>query len=276
MVEYWHGEVTPAMARKWLEGNHLNRMINNQRVNTFARDMKAGRWRDNGETICFDTTGALLNGQHRLSAVVKSGCPVMMSCIFGVEDGGNYDTGRPRNSRDTLILNGVSPSLATNPNISLIKLIKFMEYGTQATIIISNDEIMEFIKQHESSFWELNQITAGLRTGHSAGLRVNIRRAPLMVALFFAIENGADTQRLRDFVTICNTGICTSEQDTAAAVFRNDLLKTQGKTTANLADRLAFELAAEKAISDFLCGVARRKTYLGTSAPSFKRTFYYK
>lgn len=65
--------ITPDMAREYLKSNSMNRPLNDRTVNLYAQEMRTGNWKLNGEAICFGKNGALLNGLHRLYAIVKSG-----------------------------------------------------------------------------------------------------------------------------------------------------------------------------------------------------------
>lgn len=87
--------VTPELASSWLSSNDKNRSISRPHVLRLAEAMKNGQWSLNGQTISFDDNGRLLDGQHRLSAVVESGVTVQMSVAIGVTDPGafvTYDT----------------------------------------------------------------------------------------------------------------------------------------------------------------------------------------
>lgn len=66
--------ITPAMARFWLDNLNYgdNRPISRSRVAYYVRQVKAGRWVLNGQPIIFDSEPRLLNGQHRLSAIVEA------------------------------------------------------------------------------------------------------------------------------------------------------------------------------------------------------------
>jgi hypothetical protein len=71
--------VTPAMAEKWLKKNHPeNRRISPDRVTSLANDMLAGGWKLTHQGICFDAGGFVIDGQHRLSAIVQSRTAVDM------------------------------------------------------------------------------------------------------------------------------------------------------------------------------------------------------
>src|SRR5437870_5147015 len=70
-------EVGPELATRWLEGNVHNRKLREDVVARYARDMKAGRWLLTHEPIAFNKNGdTLVDGQHRLWAVVESGATV--------------------------------------------------------------------------------------------------------------------------------------------------------------------------------------------------------
>lgn len=77
-------EVTPRTAAEWLTLNRRNRRARTLLVSKYAADMAAGQWRMAGEPIKFDTSGNLLDGQHRLSAVMLSGATVTMLVVRGL------------------------------------------------------------------------------------------------------------------------------------------------------------------------------------------------
>jgi len=69
--------VTPDMAREWLESQGTNRKPAPTVIASYARAMSDGVWiADPALPIWFDDDGSLIDGQHRLHAVVKNGNPV--------------------------------------------------------------------------------------------------------------------------------------------------------------------------------------------------------
>lgn len=64
--------VTPAIARQYLEHNTHNRPINRAHVRELADELRAGRWRETHQGLAFATDGRLLDGQHRLMAIVEA------------------------------------------------------------------------------------------------------------------------------------------------------------------------------------------------------------
>lgn len=65
--------ITPKLAERMLTRNPKNRVFRDGVARKYTRDMIAGNWVMNGEAIQFDTNGDLINGQHRLTACVRSG-----------------------------------------------------------------------------------------------------------------------------------------------------------------------------------------------------------
>jgi hypothetical protein len=104
-------EVTPERAKVWLESNGHNRSLRPALIHSYARDMREGRWRRNGEAIKFDRFGNLLDGQHRLHAVVAAELTVVMLVVHGLEPESQetMDSGARRTAGDALRLLGRQP-----------------------------------------------------------------------------------------------------------------------------------------------------------------------
>lgn len=64
-------KLTPSDARSIIDSHKNFRSLSNSTVNTYTRLMNEGKW--NLSIILIDTDGMLVDGQHRLAAVVKSG-----------------------------------------------------------------------------------------------------------------------------------------------------------------------------------------------------------
>ena len=101
-------DVSPATAEKWLARNPSNRNLRKPIVDSYARDMAAGNWMLNGETIKFDNAGHLIDGQHRLSAIVAANATVSMVVVNGVAPDvmDTVDVGAKRTYADALKLQG--------------------------------------------------------------------------------------------------------------------------------------------------------------------------
>lgn len=101
--------LTPELAAEMLEHNTLNRPLSDQHVSRIARQIKTGKWRFNGDTIKIADTNDVLDGQHRLWAVIEAKVPIETILVRGIERDAfaTIDTLRKaRSGSDILTLNG--------------------------------------------------------------------------------------------------------------------------------------------------------------------------
>lgn len=92
--------VTPELARIWLVNNNFNRPKNSETVAKYVRQISEGHWRLTHQGIALTKHGFLLDGQHRLWAIIESGVTLPMR-IFINEPIDNYeviDCGRNRSN----------------------------------------------------------------------------------------------------------------------------------------------------------------------------------
>lgn len=103
--------LTPERANELLEHNTHNRPINDQHVHRIAAQIKGGKWRYNGDTIKVSDDGAVLDGQHRLWAVIEAKEPIQTIIVYGIEREAfsTIDTlRRPRSGADVIALSGTT------------------------------------------------------------------------------------------------------------------------------------------------------------------------
>lgn len=96
--------VTPAMAQQWLESNSENRSLRRAHVIALARDMREGLWRMTYDPIRFDVRGVLIDGQHRLSAIVLADVSIEMVVVTNLDTAVRdvVDAGLKRTAGDVL------------------------------------------------------------------------------------------------------------------------------------------------------------------------------
>ncbi|MFG3617439.1 hypothetical protein [Nocardia sp. NPDC047654] len=100
--------IDPEKAEQYLGKNHSNRNLRKAHYLSQASDMKAGRWQPSHMSIAFDTRGKLIDGQHRLHAIVESGIPIWLFVARNVEASVQevIDTSAARTGADALKLSG--------------------------------------------------------------------------------------------------------------------------------------------------------------------------
>lgn len=126
-MNYVTETITPEKAQQYLQTSKGNRPISRPQVRLYADEMKKGNWQLNGMNIIFDEDGALIDGHHRLLAVIDAGIPVKFDVCRGAkhEAFATYDCGRHRNVGQLLAIEGVK------------------NYNKVASIIAANERLEE-------------------------------------------------------------------------------------------------------------------------------------
>lgn len=100
MLKITQKRISPEEAEALLnEHNPYNyRKMNLSTVKIYAQDMKDGNWKENGETIKIDTRGNIIDGQHRLQAIVDTGISIDVIIVEGIDPSAadTIDIGRKR------------------------------------------------------------------------------------------------------------------------------------------------------------------------------------
>lgn len=78
--------VTPQVAKEFLSKNTDNRHQRGWWVSCLAKAIKRGDWIPTHQGVAFSKSGKLIDGQHRLEAIVESNMPVEMLVVTDVRD----------------------------------------------------------------------------------------------------------------------------------------------------------------------------------------------
>jgi|694.fasta_scaffold64964_5 hypothetical protein len=124
--------ITPRIARSYLELNHNNRPLRKSHIKSLAFDMVNGDWQVTHQGIAFDTNGTLIDGQHRLHAIIEAGVPIKMLVTTGCSASSFaiLDRGANRSPSDILkwptkitevITLAIRIAYGTNPTLSRIR-----------------------------------------------------------------------------------------------------------------------------------------------------------
>ena len=73
--------VTPQLAQARLNDNAHNRTMNEERITELCKKIEAGEWNEKGNPIEVTDTGHLINGQHRLTAIIQTSTAVKMRVV---------------------------------------------------------------------------------------------------------------------------------------------------------------------------------------------------
>ena len=107
MESYWE-DITPEKAAAYLDGNAAGRKLSESTVSDYARDMAAGRWLPSPQGIILDGDGVMVDGQHRMAAIIRAGVTVQIWVTRGADRASFVvlDGQRPRRPRDRFYMEG--------------------------------------------------------------------------------------------------------------------------------------------------------------------------
>jgi hypothetical protein len=226
-VEYGVEVVTPKDANRYLRHNVRNRRIKPAVVADYAREMAGGLWCFTAEPLIFDTDGVLLNGQHRLSGLVKAQVELPFLVVRGVakEAFPYIDIGSRRNGKDVLSIHD-----PTAPGHAQQVLNKICSIRTASGRMGGSLSVPDIIQVYEA---EKKQLKA------SGGFITKLDRQPRALAnvneciafhMEFAHRHGANLAN--DFFTKILTGVGIQE-NTWEKVGRDRLMRSVGKKSGH-------------------------------------------
>jgi hypothetical protein len=209
--------VSPDVAADMLAFNRGNRKINSFVVDHYAHQMRNNKWTFTGHPIVFGESGRILDGQHRLYALIKANVSIDFLIIRGVKNETEafdvIDTGKNRSASDILSAHGYKNSVKLASLARVI--IRWNRYGAislyertskTASVIrnVTNHEIFEYVASHP----ELNEIFSISESLYSKGNR-NIK--PYEYGILYYILSKIDNDSAIDFLNKLSTGLELTE-----------------------------------------------------------------
>lgn len=195
--------VTPDIAFRWLtEHNTWNRDISQIRVDGYVREMTEGRWRFNGEGIQFDWNGVLLNGQHRLSAIVESETTQTFLIVRGLDPQTQItmDQGTRRAPDDQLKIAHIDANKTVAAAIRLyLQWTRGRFFGDQVRLKISTGEVVEWAQANPAAV----EFLRGLSPNRLAGARV----VPSITAAVWYRLSEIDAEDAGEFIGAVCSGV---------------------------------------------------------------------
>jgi len=150
-------DITPEKAAKYLASNTRNRKVKVKHIENLAKEMSKGEWQLNGDAIRFDCNGIIVDGQHRLNAIVKSGVTISSVVIRNLdpETFHTIDTNKVRGGADVLSIEGVGVGVSPIVLAGAIRLFVFSRHFSQDwnglqgdNAKLTNNEILRINHEH--------------------------------------------------------------------------------------------------------------------------------
>jgi hypothetical protein len=196
--------VTPELAAEWLRLVPMRqRSRRAKKVLKYARDMSEGKWTFSPAhtPLAFNTRGEMIQGQHRLAAVVMSGHGQWFHVVRDVEDAvvATLDTGISRSGADVLTMNGYlnGRNVATGAGLYCWLV---NDFKGVASDMLTESELLEFVGEYNTTLQTAVQVATRISkmTGASHGA--------LTASLFAFRVEGCDVFDLAQFEDVLQTG----------------------------------------------------------------------
>lgn len=258
-------KITPELAEVWLGKNaEFQRKLRQSIVNRYARDMERGEWVPTHQGVAFDCKGRLIDGQHRLAAIVKSGVSIEMPVARNTSARAfdHVDLGFARTTAEVLRARG--DGWITNEHIAIARL---AEYGTDTAQILKNRspfELQTIVEAHKNALHFVFQNTARRVRG--------VTVAPVLAAVVLAYYEEMDRVRLAEFLHLLVSGVSSNPSRDATVIRLRDWLRDT-KQQGNSVARTETLLKSQRVIKAFMRGENLTKIYTPTEAiyPALQR-----
>lgn len=228
--------VTPVLAEVLLKGNKLNRPVSEKNIIFLSNQMRAGTFkRDTGESIKVSKTGNLLDGQHRLLAIIRANIAQQMLVVSELDDDifSVLDTGKKRNASDVLSINGYKSTVGLSGMVRAIKILNSITVNFKQQNAITNSEILEFVKDNE----EISEIYSFCENYYR-----KFRSIPpnnLAAIYFILVKKGYLPEKIEEFMNLYSTGLSLKD-DNPIYVLRNKLIiDSQSKSKLSVKNKIA-------------------------------------
>jgi len=200
MLQFREVFITPSLAKELLQSNTKNRKIKIPVVKKYANEITSNRWRTNtAEVIKISKTNVILDGQHRLHAIVMADKGINMHVVNNLEDDvfDVLDTGSARTAFDVFHING-SKYASVLPGI--IQNFKLLERGmglqSQTYNKLTSSQLLELYELNPA-YWN---IIAGMTMKWYAGFSKILKPAIIggLYSIFLKVSDCSDAEKFMD------------------------------------------------------------------------------
>lgn len=226
--------VTPATANRWLSSNDHNRKLREPRVVGLAAGLQRGEWKLTGDCICFDTDGVLLNGQHRLTAIVTADIAAPLVVLRGLPPAAQevMDQNLKRSIGDALTLrkeknvNHLGSMLGWMYHLDYIYATGKIHYG-YVGLRPTTPQLLRILDEDHDHIAEILRRANAIRQGI-------MLRAGVVGAIWYRLD-ALDPGEAQQFFTALATGAML-EMDSPIFALRRLLLTTRQGVGRSLPD----------------------------------------
>ena len=146
-------DISPIIAKEMLKRNLGNRRISDAHVAFLSREMSNDNWMFDAQPIRLTAAGGILDGQHRLNAIILSGTIQKFLVVSGVDEESFIvmDTGKNRNASDVMSIKGYKYSAGLSAACRLIIILKNKRSAQNSANKPSNSDIIRFYEENKNT-----------------------------------------------------------------------------------------------------------------------------
>lgn len=214
--------VGPEMAAQLLGNNTQNRKISTRIVKRYARDMANDDWHSLADPIRIARNGVILDGQHRLKAIIESGTEQCFVIAEGLEidDQLYMDQGRKRSAADQLKIDGVTNCtfVAAIAKIRIMWDRDQLAWLSRADYTPTVSHIVEYVRDNaETLSW------VGSQLNQKNGLRMHIAAVGAVLSEAYEIDRDDANAFIDSLIVGANLG-----PESPILAYRNFRLRVTG------------------------------------------------
>jgi hypothetical protein len=261
--------ITPTKAKEYLALNTNNRSFQQNTASLYARLMKNGDWLLNGDTIRFNVHGDLVDGQHRLAAVVEAKVPLSTYVVrnLPIEAQLTLDQQRKRSAGDMLKMYGISDG---NRMAAIVRMVHRWRNGDRGMYgfssggtMLSAKEVVDIVEVDEDGVY----IEATKRSGLAS---MRILAPSRAIGTMIVLMEEADAGKAKEFFDQIESGAGLEEGDPVLTLRRYWLRLSTKDQHRNVASPV-YLMAGVRAWDAFLEGrVLTQIGYKSATIPEIK------
>lgn len=194
--------ISPQVAHKFLESMVDNRPVKKRVVDGMVRAMKAGDFPFCADAVRFDDSGQLIDGEHRMRAIIESGTTHTMLVVYGLDPKSRMymDQGVTRRPADQITL-GLKRKNASKLAAVANILIRWEAAAHLTTNLKPTpNEVYRYVEENvgllELAVHHQNELVRGIGYGTAACAAVFVRAYavdPIFTVRFFeGLTDGVD------------------------------------------------------------------------------------
>lgn len=239
--------IGPTEAKEYLDRNMNNRPLKEGVVSKYVEDIQEGRFDFNGESIIFSNTGRLLDGQHRLEAVVRTGVELIFVVARGIPDKAfdTIDLGKNRSVGDIMNIlgNKGGAEIGATARIAMAFESGSLNIRGSGRKPVTQKQVVNYIYANPY----LSEIVDQVK--HARG---QLTVSPLAAVLFLGNKNRQFNSKVAAFLEAVNTGENLTRGNPVYTL-REWAIAQRGTSKGHVYRDLAFPIIA-RVWSDYMKG----------------------